>query len=160
VLERHGFYDAMVLGMGDKMIAAAAVGRHADAAQAHRLNNRQTDHYLQWAVPFHEEIRGKLGCRAGTAYHLWHGDLLDRRYIERYDGFDAFEFDPRQDLAIDPSGCWRWNTNKHAMHQHVKQYFQRRREDGAREPEPATVRSALASCLASAKRTADDVAQQ
>jgi hypothetical protein len=130
LLDKYGFYDAMILGMGDKMFAAAAVGRYADAAAAHRLNARQTEHYLRWAIPLHDEVRGNLGYREGTSYHLWHGNLSDRGYLERYDGFEAFEFDPRRDLSIDTGGCWRWNTPKPAMHRHVAQYFRRRREDG------------------------------
>ena len=132
LLERHGLYDAMILGMGDKMIAAAAVGRFDDVIPAHRMNARQADHYLQWAIPFHDAVRGNLGHRAGNIYHLWHGDLSDRRYVERYDGFEAFDFDPRRDLAIDPAGCWQWNSKKLDLHRHVEQYFRWRREDGQR----------------------------
>ena len=130
LLERHGLYDAMVLGMGDKLIAAAALGRFDDVIPAHRMNTRQAEHYLRWAVPFYEEVRGNLGCRAGKIHHLWHGDLSDRRYVERYDGFEAFEFDPCRDLTIDAAGCWQWGSNKHALHRHVEQYFRWRREDG------------------------------
>ena len=130
MLEKHGLYDAMILGMGDKMIAAAAIGRFDDAVRGHQMNPAQADHYLSWAVPLHDEVRGNLGCREGNAFHLWHGDLADRKYVERYDGFAAFAFDPRFDLAIDPTGCWRWNTNKQDMHRHVAEYFRGRREDG------------------------------
>jgi hypothetical protein len=137
LLERHGFYDAMILGMGDRMFAAAALGRFADAAVGHHLNAAQTAHYLRWARPFHDEVKGRVGYCAGTAFHLWHGDLADRAYCERYDGFAAFDFDPHRDLAIAPTGCWRWSTPKHAMHRHVADYFPRRREDGAPEsPRP------------------------
>jgi hypothetical protein len=130
VLEKHGLYDALVLGMGDKVIAAAAVGRFEDAVVAHRMNAPQAEHYLRWAVPFHEEIRGQVGYREGTVYHLWHGDLADRRYVERYDGFEVYDFDPGSDLVIDPAGCWRWNSAKPQMHRHVAQYFRGRYEDG------------------------------
>jgi hypothetical protein len=130
LLERHGFYDAMVLGMGDKMFAAAAVGRHEDAALAYRLNRAQSDHYRQWAIPFGRDVAGMLGYRDGSAYHLWHGDLSDRNYVKRYDGFEAFDFDPYNDLALDPAGCWRWSTPKTDLHHHVAQYFRRRHEDG------------------------------
>jgi hypothetical protein len=129
-LETHGLYDAMILGMGDKMIAAAALGLFEDASRGLLLNARQSDHYRHWAIPVHEQVRGRLGYVPGTAWHLWHGDLADRRYVERYDGLEAFDFDPGQDLAIDPTGCWRWNSDKKALHQHVEQYFRHRQEDG------------------------------
>lgn len=130
LLENHGLYDAMVLGMGDKGIAAAAVGRFEDAARAHRMNPQQMNHYLQWAARFHDEIRGQLGYWPGTIFHLWHGELADRHYVDRYEGFDYFAFDPHQDLAIDSNGCWRWNTEKPELHRHVANYFRLRQEDG------------------------------
>jgi len=132
-LENHGLYDAMILGMGDKMIAAAALGFFEEAMQAHCLNSRHSDHYRQWAIPVHEQVRGQLGYVAGTALHLWHGDLTDRRYAERYENFEAFDFDPGRDLAVDATGCWRWNSDKNDLHRHVEQYFQQRREDGRTE---------------------------
>src|SRR5262249_45599155 len=79
-LARHGLYDAMILGMGDKVCAAAALGLFADAVQGQCMNGQQREHYLQWALPFSREIRGRLGCRNGTLWHLWHGDLADRHY--------------------------------------------------------------------------------
>ena len=130
LLEQHGLYDAMILGMGDKLIAAAALGRFEDAIPAHRMNTRQADHYLRWAIPFHEAVCGELGFREGNLFHLWHGDLSDRRYAERYDGFAAFDFDPCRDLAIDSAGCWQWNSDKYDLHRHVEEYFRARREDG------------------------------
>jgi hypothetical protein len=41
-----------------------------------------------------------------------------------------FDFDPFHDVALDPSGCWRWNDNKPEMHQYVRGYFESRKEDG------------------------------
>lgn len=49
---------------------------------------------------------------------------------ERHEKFRAFDFDPSRDIAIDPSGGWRWNTNKPDMHRYVSDYCRTRREDG------------------------------
>lgn len=130
LVERSGFYDTMVLGMGDKHMAAAAVGRVEDAVECLEMSAAHGDHYRRWAERFQSETGGSLGHVPGTLYHLWHGDLADRRYVARYQGFRSFAFDPESDLALNRDGAWRWASAKTALHQHVADYFQSRREDG------------------------------
>lgn len=67
----------------------------------------------------------------GTAFHLWHGELSDRQYAERHQRLREFNLDPFSDIARDENGCWRWNTDKGAMHAAVRRYFETRNEDGA-----------------------------
>jgi hypothetical protein len=121
----------MILGMGDKQIAAAAVGRAQDAAACREMSRAHANHYLRWAEGFFRDVRGDLGFVEGTLLHLWHGDLADRNYIERYRGFGRFAFDPALDLAPEPCGALRWGSRKPDLHRHVSDYFRRRREDGA-----------------------------
>ncbi len=66
----------------------------------------------------------------GAIYHLWHGDKQYRQYLGRYEAFRLYDFDPFRDIAIDPNGGWRWNTDKKEMHRYVSDYFRARREDG------------------------------
>ncbi len=133
LLERHGLYDAMVLGLGDKHVAAAATGQAEDAIHCTEMSPNHGDHYRRWAEPFWAEIRGDVGCVEGRLYHLWHGDLDNRRYLARYKGFSALDFDPTLDLARDASGAWRWGRDREELRQHVADYFHVRQEDGAGE---------------------------
>jgi hypothetical protein len=130
LLERHGFYDAGVLGGGDRALACAAFAQFDGLRESWCANQRQSAHFLDWARPFHEAVRGGVGYVDGAVYHLWHGRKDDRRYVDRYARFRAFDFDPYRDIAVDPSGCWRWNTSKPDMHRYVEDYFHSRREDG------------------------------
>jgi hypothetical protein len=130
LLETHGFYDAGVLGGGDRALACAAFGQLDGLLAPWCANPRQSAHFLDWARPFHEDVRGSVGCVGGACFHLWHGAREDRRYVERYEGFRAFDFDPGRDIVLDPSGCWRWNSDKPEMHRYVRDYFHSRREDG------------------------------
>lgn len=134
LLSRHGLYDTMVLGMGDKQFAAAAVGRAADAAAALRMSPGHAAHYLRWAAPLAAEIAGAVGYVAGAAHHLWHGELADRRYVERYERFSTFEFDPDDDLVAATGGAWRWRNDRPELRAHVRDYFAGRREDRAVDP--------------------------
>lgn len=130
LLETHGLYDAGILGGGDRALACATFAQFDRLRTAWQANQRQSEHFSAWARPFHEAVRGNVGCVEGAVFHLWHGHKRDRRYIERFEGLRPFAFDPFRDIAIDSSGCWRWNTSKTEMHRYVSDYFRARREDG------------------------------
>lgn len=130
VMQAHGnFYDACILGSGDRAMFCAAVDRSADAIDYLHMNEPWAEHYLHWARSCHEAIRGEIGFAEGNVFHLWHGSLADRSYADRHKALQCFAFNPQQDIAMSPSGCWRWDSAKYEMHQHVRDYFQSRRED-------------------------------
>lgn len=133
LLERHGLYDSMILGMGDKLVAAAAVGHAADAAAGVEMSPAHAAHYRRWAEPFHREVDGRLGAVPGTLLHLWHGDLANRRYVDRYRGFGARAFDPATHLRPGSDGAWRWGAAGTELRDEVAAYFRGRREDGDAE---------------------------
>jgi len=128
VLDRHGLYDACIVGAGDKAMTCAALGRLDDAIVAHRMNPRRTAHFRSWAGPFSEMVQGAVGYIPGRIFHLWHGDLKHRQYAERPAWLDGF--DPFTDIALDRNGCWRWSSNKQDLHARVARYFRSRHEDG------------------------------
>ena len=130
VLEKHGLYDACILGSGDRAILCAALGQFDYIARGLSMNDRRLEHYLAWAKPFHDAVHGRLGYLDGRLFHLWHGDRNDREYRERQQLLDKFEFDPYTDIAVDGNGCWRWNSDKRDLHESVRRYFQSRKEDG------------------------------
>ena len=131
VLEAHGLYDACILGSGDRAILCAALGRFPDCTRALLMNGRQEAHYLAWARPYFETVRGRIGYIAGRVLHLWHGTIEDRRFGVRDESLHAFAFDPFRDIAVDEAGCWRWSSAKGELHAYVRRYFESRREDGA-----------------------------
>jgi len=130
ILERHGLYDACIVGGGDGAIAAGVMGNFQDFVDYLLLNPRRSEHFLAWARPFYDAVRGNLGHCPGTLLHLWHGDLEDRNYRARRVGLAEFDFDPYSDIAIDNSGAWRWTSDKPRMHRFVRDYFDSRFEDG------------------------------
>ena len=130
ILAEHGLYDACIVGGGDKAILSAALGLFDDFAQTREMNPRRTEHYLAWAKPYFNRVRGHVGSVPGRVFHLWHGDLNNRRLLERNRLFAQFDFDPASDIALDENGCWGWNSDKTEMHAFVRQYFESRKEDG------------------------------
>jgi hypothetical protein len=127
LLESHGLYDACIVGGGDAAMVRAAYGRFEDAL---RLQCLDRDHYLAWAMPFHQAVRSNVGHVAGNLLHLWHGDTSLRSYRQRNSDLAKFEFNPAADIAADCNDVWRWSSDKPAMHEFVRNYFRSRREDG------------------------------
>jgi hypothetical protein len=131
-LDEHGFYDACVMGSGNRAIACAALGRFDDAIHYLQMNPAWTRHYMNWAKPYFDAVRGDVGWADGALFHLWHGELEHRRYAERHAYLSEWGFDPAKDIVIDDNGAWRWGRTRTKAHMEkiIYGYFQSRREDG------------------------------
>ncbi len=130
VLERHGFFDACILGGGDRAMACAGTHSFDELMDRHYMNAKQREHYMGWARPFYETVRGEIGYFDQDIFHLWHGDVADRRTRSRHAGLQTFNFDPFSDIQLNSSGSWCWSSDKHELHEYVRGYFTARREDG------------------------------
>jgi len=130
VLAQHGFYDACILGSGDRALLCAMLGWFDCLVRVACLNSIRVVHYRRWAEPFFDSVHGRVGYIPGRVYHLWHGELRNRRYGQRYRAREFLDFDPSADIALDRGGCWRWNSDKPDLHEYVRNYFAQRREDG------------------------------
>jgi hypothetical protein len=116
----------MILGGGDKLVFSTACGHRHDVPTNFRFNPQQSQHYQAWAGPFQEAIGQRIGFLEGNAFHLWHGELSNRGYSERFEGFERYAFDPNADIALTEDGAWRWDSDKPALHEHVRRYFESR----------------------------------
>ncbi|HVA17272.1 MAG TPA: hypothetical protein VMV59_06120 [Candidatus Dormibacteraeota bacterium] len=129
LLEKHGFYDALILGGGDLAFVHAAYGRTDEAIEILCLNPRRSGHYLDWAKPFFSDVQGNLAHIKGDLFHYWHGALPNRRYAERNERLRQLDFDPYTDIELDEHGSFRWSCEKPALKQYVRHYFDSRDED-------------------------------
>jgi hypothetical protein len=125
----RGFYDAWIIGGGTRVHLFAAYGYWQEAARAFRFHPAMCEHYRSWVNEFYADVRGKWGYVPGFIMHLWHGSMAQRKHRQRYEDFFQFDFDPTADLACDEYGSWRWNSDKPAMHQYVRNYIAGRQED-------------------------------
>ena len=130
LLVTHGFYDASIIGGGDRDMALAAYGFFDDAIEVQQKNASSAAHYVRWAQPFHQAVAGSVQSIRGEIYHLWHGHLEGRRYLERFAPLHALGFDPHVDITISPQGAWEWATDKAEVHAYLRDYFHSRLEDG------------------------------
>jgi hypothetical protein len=128
ILEKHGFYDAMIVGGGDVSIYHAMYGRFEHEMQYHLIYGPRQGHYLKWARPFHRTVGEKVGHVPGRIYHLWHGGILHRNYLERHRSLMGFDFDPDIDLRIGPNGAWEWARRRPDLEEFLQKYFSSRAE--------------------------------
>jgi len=129
VLLQHGIYDASILGSGDRLMANAALGHPKLILDFIDANEREVEHFLKWAGPFHDTVQGRLGCVDGTLLHLNHGDVDLRNYTAWHRGLRRYDFDPFQDITHDDNGCWRWNSDKKDLHGYIQEFLKSKRED-------------------------------
>jgi len=131
VCDTFEFYDRLIVGGGDKVFTSAVFGRHEDVAPTFAFDDRYRHDYLRWAGDLRDRLTGTLGFVDATAYHLWHGAISNRGYDDRQRKLQEAGFRAMEDLALDvDTGCWRWATDKPALHEYVRSHFIRRREDG------------------------------
>ena len=126
----RGLYDVDVLGGGDVSLVSALSGCFDIAIQSHCLAGRSKAHFLDWAKSLHAEVDQNVSCLDTQILHLWHGDLINRRYETRYRGFEQFSFDPESDIALNEYSTWNWNSKKPDLHRYTAEYFKSRQEDG------------------------------
>ncbi len=116
LIKRHGLYDGNILGIGDKLLFNASMGRHTDAIEGYGMNDAQAIHYLAWARDYFAEVQSRIGFVPQRLFHLWHGDLHRRRYGPRVREFERFGFDPFVDIRMGEAGSWEWASDKPRMH--------------------------------------------
>jgi hypothetical protein len=130
LIERHGLYDAAIIGGGDRLLAYASFGESAAAVRAYEMGERRQGHYLAWAERWQREVMGSVGTLDCDLMTLWHGNIGDRGIGHRNTGLVAQDFDPHSDIALDEQGVWRWASDKPKLHAWLYDYFVRRWEDG------------------------------
>jgi len=129
VIAEHGFYYGRILGGNDRAMVCGALGHFGALADGHCLTERQQAHFSEWAEPFFEAVNGRVGYADATVAHLFHGQIINRRYAERHRALRELDFDPYTDIALDDNGCLRWSSEKPKLHRLAFEHFIGRRED-------------------------------
>lgn len=129
-IQKHGLYDASVIGGGTREFAYTAMGNLDTLLAARPRSVAQANHLLTWARPLAKASGGSIQYIKGCIYHLWHGASHRRRYGIRHYDFRRFNFDPSTDIVAISGEGWHWSSKKPEMHNWVRSYFEARKEDG------------------------------
>lgn len=131
-LERCGLFDVCLSGSADHLMAHAFLGDFESRCIDHLIGLAGPTYraYVSWARTAFGETRGNVGYLRGAIYHLWHGDLEQRRYHEHSQELKFLGFDPHSDVELTPEGCWNWTGRNLKLQQWARELFADRREDG------------------------------
>ncbi len=119
-----GLYDANIVGGGDTRMMMAWTGDWT----CRKWSSARRQHWMRWAVPQFQAVRGRLGYVRGTLRHLYHGEREHRQYGSRENVLQGFN--PFVDIRLDSNGLWEWSAEKQAMRQAMLEYFRLRQDDG------------------------------
>jgi len=133
VLLEVGLFDRAVVGSGDFLMLLATLGISDFWFESRRhlgyYDYLERSTYSKWARRVFEKTEGCLGFIDQTLYHLPHGRLVNRRYLDRHGVFNAVGIDLAQDLELTEQKVWRFRNSAAKLRDMMKRYFEERRED-------------------------------
>ncbi len=116
---KHKIYDYWITGSSDIATVIGMVGMF-DIPWFDMATKPMMDHYLKWAKPFHSDVQSSLGWIEATIDHLWHGNLSNRNYRQRWEILQRHNFDPAKDMTIGDNGCFQWSSDKPELHREIQ----------------------------------------
>jgi hypothetical protein len=122
-LERHKFYDQIITGAGDLFMLMAFTGNFGWLDFPDELKNypwNASCHFFDWGLPIYKETKGEIGYTNDILFHMWHGDINNRNYLNFSRHLQLNNFDPCEDIELAKDGCWKWSSNKPKLHEAMK----------------------------------------
>lgn len=123
-----GLLDFAILGSGDNHMCLAFVDK-IDLS----LNQKLHDNYKLLALIFQERcrkhIKKNVGFVHGTILHHFHGNKVDRKYVDRWQILVRNQFDPLRDIVKNSRGLWQLDDSKIQLRDDIRRYFRERNED-------------------------------
>ncbi len=132
LLSEFGLYDCNIAGSGDHIMSHVFAGDWESKCIERMMNGNKIHqrHLSDWAKKIYPSVRGGIGSISGNIFHLWHGEMEDRKYVIRNHELAKLKFNPYEDIKISGSGLWEWATVKPDLHRWAEEYFTIRKEDG------------------------------
>jgi len=133
VFDDVGLYEYAVGGSADHYMAHAIYNVYGFCVEHSLQNNpHAVMHLKEWGSRFYERVRGNFAVVPGEILHLWHGDLKNRRYLQRMLETTALGYNPYQDIVAIPGKPLEWHPemDKQGLKDYFVEYFHSRREDG------------------------------
>lgn len=125
----EGLYDMAIVGGGDAIMMCAALGLLGEDFIHRQANPFEFACIEQWAARARKAgLFAPFRDLDQRAYHLWHGELSNRKYGRRHQLTAAAGFDPRRHLQRAANGTWAWAPGQDALAEGVRSYFIERRE--------------------------------
>jgi len=122
-----GIYDKNIVGSGDTFLVDCLLDSWDIHGFASKFNEKMKIDLMEYC--------GKLKNKNPVIdyipveiTHLWHGNLKNRKYMDRHDVIKKYDYDPKSDIVL-RNDVYEWSTEKPQMHEDIRQYFFERKED-------------------------------
>ena len=122
-----GIYDHNIIGSGDTFLVDCYFDSWAIHGYSQKFNSHMKNHMGAWRKKLMAKAP-KVNYLPVDICHLWHGNLKNRRYMDRHDIVLENNYDPKADIKL-VNNVYEWATDKPNMHAAIKQYFYDRKED-------------------------------
>lgn len=122
-----GVYDRNIVGSGDTFMVDCCLNSWDIHGYAKKFNPYMKEHMGAWRAEFQKKPL-TLDYLPIDIYHLWHGSLKNRAYMDRHDIILKYDYNPAEDIKL-VNNVWEWATDKPGMHADINQYFFNRQED-------------------------------
>lgn len=122
-----GIYDKNIIGSGDTFLVDCYFDSWDIHGFAKKFTKPMKSHMMEWA----DKVKKKnvtVDYVPVDIWHLYHGSLKNRRYMDRHDIILQNNYDPLKDIAL-KDNVYEWNSDKPQMHKEIEQYFYERKED-------------------------------
>jgi hypothetical protein len=125
-INKHKLYDPIITGAGDLFMLMAFTGNfgwldYPEELRGYDMN--AATHFFDWGFPVYKDTQGKIGHTSDVIFHMWHGDINNRNYLDLSKALQKNRFNPQEDLKLEINGSWKWASDKPKLHQAVKNIF-------------------------------------
>jgi len=122
-----GFYDRSIIGGGDRIMLGAFTGHYGGVRK--KFSRRMARHVVDHGRSISALVGpANISYTPGVVLHIWHGDLADRDYRNRYQILLDNDYAPDEDVRVNGGGMLEWSSDKPSLHRQVSDYFSRRKE--------------------------------
>lgn len=122
-----GIYDKNIVGSGDTFLVDCYLNSWGIHGFAMKFNDHMKKDMVEWINEFRKKPLS-VDYLPVDIYHLWHGSLKNRRYMDRHDVIKEFDYNPATDIVL-KNNVYEWASDKPGLHENIKQYFFARQED-------------------------------
>lgn len=122
-----GIYDKNIIGSGDTFLVDCFLDSWDIHGFVKKFTEPMKSHMLEWCGRLKKK-QPVLDYVPTDIWHLWHGSLKNRRYMDRHDVVLKYNYDPITDIEL-RNDVYEWASDKPGLHEDIRQYFYERKED-------------------------------
>lgn len=120
-------YEGNIVGGGDLAMITALTSKTDELFATTDYTLKHQKHLDEWAKSLGKS-RIKIGNTDGDIYHLWHGEMKNRQYRQRYSILTQHHYDPYKDIDICAGSALRFTDANPVLREAVESYIHSRKD--------------------------------